>query len=54
MASVSGRMQASVKGELGKLSATQAFLERNVAAFEVSEKDVSEQTRSAKNEMVLC
>jgi kinesin family protein 11 len=53
MASVSSRMQAFVGGELEKLSATQAFLEQNVAAFEVSDKEVSEQTRSAKEEMDL-
>jgi kinesin family protein 11 len=51
MASVSTRMQSFVAGELEKLSATQAFLEANVAAFEGSEKEVSEQTKSAKEEM---
>lgn len=51
MASVSDRMQSFVAGELGRLSATQAFLEENVASFQCSEKEVSEQTRSAKEEM---
>jgi kinesin family protein 11 len=51
MADVSSRMQSFVAGELEKLSSTQAFLEANVVAFEGSEKEVSEQTRSAKEEM---
>jgi kinesin family protein 11 len=51
MASVSDRMQSFVAGELGRLSSTQAFLEENIAAFEGSEKEVSEQTKSAKEEM---
>jgi kinesin family protein 11 len=51
MADVSSRMQSFVAGELEKLSSTQAFLEANVAAFEGSEKEVSEQTKSAKEEM---
>jgi kinesin family protein 11 len=51
MADVSSRMKSFVAGELEKLSSTQAFLEANVAAFEGSEKEVSEQTRSAKDEM---
>ena len=51
MAAVSNRMQSFVAGELEKLSSTQAFLEANVSAFEGSEKEVSEQTKSAKEEM---
>jgi kinesin family protein 11 len=51
MGDVSSRMQSFVAGELEKLSSTQAFLEANVAAFEGSEKEVSEQTKSAKEEM---
>jgi kinesin family protein 11 len=51
MAAVSSRMQSFVDGELEKLSSTQAFLEANVSAFEGSEKEVSEQTKSAKEEM---
>lgn len=51
MAAVSSRMQSFVAGELEKLSSTQAFLEANVSAFEGSEKEVSEQTKSAKEEM---
>jgi kinesin family protein 11 len=51
MAAVSSRMQSFVAGELEKLSLTQAFLETNVSAFEGSEKEVSEQTMSAKEEM---
>lgn len=51
MAAVSTRMQSFVEGELEKLSSTQSFLEENVAAFEGSEKEVSEQTKSAKGEM---
>ena len=53
MAAVSKRMQSFVEGELEKLSSTQAFLEENVTAFEGSEKEVSEQTKSAKEEMDL-
>lgn len=51
MAAVSSRMQSFVEGELEKLSSTQAFLEANVSAFEGSEKELSEQTKSAKEEM---
>jgi kinesin family protein 11 len=51
MAAVSARMQSFVEGELEKLSSTQAFLKANVTAFEGSEKEVSEQTKSAKEEM---
>lgn len=51
MGSVSDRMQSFVASELGRLSSTQAFLEENIAAFEGSEKEVSEQTKSAKGEM---
>jgi kinesin family member 11 len=51
MGAVSSRMQSFVAGELEKLSSTQAFLEANVSAFEGSEKEVSEQTKSAKEEM---
>lgn len=51
MATVSTRMQSFVAGELEKLAATQAFLEENVARFDNSEKEVSEQTKSAKGEM---
>jgi kinesin family protein 11 len=51
MAAVSKRMQTFVEGELEKLSSTQAFLESNVATFEGAEKEVSEQTKSAKDEM---
>ena len=53
MATVSSRMQSFVEGELEKLSATQAFLETNISAFEGSENEVSEQTRSAKEKMDL-
>jgi kinesin family protein 11 len=51
MASVSERMTSFVDSELEKLSATQTFLKANVSAFDVSEKEVSEQTNSAKEEM---
>lgn len=51
MATVSSRMQSFVAGELEKLSSTQAFLRANVSAFEGSETEVSEQTKSAKGEM---
>ncbi len=51
MEAVSDRMQSFVAGELGKLSATQTFLEENIAAFEGSETEVAEQTKSAKEEM---
>lgn len=51
MVEVSKRMQLFVDGELEKLSATQTFLEANVSAFEGSENEVSEQTKSAKEEM---
>ncbi|TVY78266.1 Kinesin-like protein bimC [Lachnellula suecica] len=51
MTAVSSRMQSFVQGELEKLSATQAFLEENVSAFEGSEKEVSQQTESSKEEM---
>lgn len=53
MSTVSNRMQSFVAGELEKLSSTQAFLESNIFAFEGSEKEVSEQTKSAKEEMDL-
>ncbi|RDL31163.1 Kinesin-domain-containing protein [Venustampulla echinocandica] len=53
MDAVSHRMQSFIEGELGKLSSTQEFLEENVAAFESSEHEVSEQTKSAKEEMDL-
>jgi len=53
MAAVSTRMQSFVEGELEKLSSTQAFLEVNVKAFEESEKEVADQTQSAKEEMDL-
>jgi kinesin family protein 11 len=51
MAAVSGRMSSFVEGELEKLSTTQSFLEANVSAFEASEKEVSQQTQSAKEDM---
>ncbi|TVY28005.1 Kinesin-like protein [Lachnellula hyalina] len=51
MASVSTRMQSFVQGELEKLSNTQSFLEENISAFEASEKEVSQQTESSKDEM---
>jgi kinesin family protein 11 len=51
MRAVSSRMQSFVAGELENLTSTQAFLEANVSAFEGSEKEVSEQTKSAKEEM---
>jgi kinesin family protein 11 len=51
MGAVSSRMQSFVAGELEELSSTQAFLEANVSAFERSEKEVSEQTKFAKEEM---
>ncbi|CZR56168.1 probable kinesin-related protein bimC [Phialocephala subalpina] len=51
MEAVSERMQSFVAGELGKLASTQAFLEENVASFEGSEKEVSEQTATSKGEM---
>lgn len=51
MAAVSERMQSFVEGELQKLSSTQDFLSASVAEFEGSEKEVSEQTGSAKEEM---
>jgi kinesin family protein 11 len=51
MGAVSSRMQSFVAGELENLTSTQAFLEANVSAFEGSEKEVSEQTKSAKEEM---
>jgi kinesin family protein 11 len=51
MVEVSKRMQFFVEGELEKLSSTQTFLEANVSAFEESENEVSEQTKSAKEEM---
>jgi kinesin family protein 11 len=51
MTSVSGRMQSFVQEELEKLSATRAFLGENVAAFEGSEKEVSQQTSEAKERM---
>jgi kinesin family member 11 len=53
MASVSARMQSFVQGELERLASTQAFLEQNVSAFDESEREVSEQTKSAKDEMDL-
>ncbi|PBP27550.1 kinesin [Diplocarpon rosae] len=51
MAAISIRMQGFVAGELEKLAATQAFLEENVFKFDGSEREVSEQTKSAKEEM---
>jgi kinesin family protein 11 len=51
MTTVSDRMQSFVQGELEKLSTTQAFLEENVSAFEGSEKEVSQQTETSKEEM---
>ncbi|CAG8959136.1 hypothetical protein HYFRA_00012999 [Hymenoscyphus fraxineus] len=51
MAAVSARMQSFVEGELQKLSSTQSFLVANVAEFEGSEKEVAQQTSSAKEEM---
>ena len=51
MTSVSRRMQAFVKEELDKLSLTQTFLEENIAMFENSKRDVSQQTLQAKEEM---
>lgn len=51
MAAVSGRMESFVAGELEKLLSTQSFLEANIAAFDESEKEVSEQTKTAKEEM---
>ena len=51
MSGISTRMQSFVEGELDRLSSTQAFLEANVSAFERSETEVSEQTKSAKEEM---
>ncbi len=51
MATVSTRMQSFVVEELEKLAATQSFLEDNISKFDGSEKEVSEQTKSAKEEM---
>jgi kinesin family protein 11 len=51
MASVTSRMQAFVQEELEKLSSTQQFLQENVASFEASERDVSQQNAQAKDEM---
>jgi len=51
MTTISDRMQSFVAAELGRLSSTQAFLEENITAFHGSEKEVSEQTKSAKEEM---
>ncbi|KAH8669630.1 P-loop containing nucleoside triphosphate hydrolase protein [Tricladium varicosporioides] len=51
MAAVSSKMRSFVECELQKLSSTQAFLEENVVSFERSEKEVSQQTSSAKKEM---
>lgn len=48
---VSSRMQTFVEQELDQLSSTQKFLEENVASFEQSEAEVSEQTASARNQM---
>ena len=53
MAAVSQRMQSFVDDELHKLSSSQAFLEKNLAVFQCSEKEVSTQTISAKEEMDL-
>lgn len=51
MATVSGRMQSFVEEELEKLSGTQRFLEENVTLFAGSEKEVSQQTSEAKEQM---
>ena len=51
MASVASKMQSFVQDELEKLASTQAFLEENVSAFRVSEGEVTEQTKSAKDQM---
>jgi kinesin family protein 11 len=51
MAAVSDRMQSFIGEELEELSATQAFLETDVTAFDASEKEVLEQSSSAKDEM---
>ncbi|KAH8586769.1 P-loop containing nucleoside triphosphate hydrolase protein [Bisporella sp. PMI_857] len=51
MAAVSSKMQSFVDDELEKLSSTKAFLEAGVSSFEQSEKEVSEQTSSAKEGM---
>lgn len=51
MASVSERMQTFVQEELDKLTSTRTFLEENVGAFEASEKEVSQQTSQAKDQM---
>lgn len=51
MASVSVRMQSFVEEELERLGKTQAFLGENVALFEGSREEVSQQTSQAKDEM---
>lgn len=51
IAVLSTRMQGFVQGELDKLSSTQRFLAENVATFESSEREVSQQTLQAKDEM---
>jgi kinesin family protein 11 len=51
MGSVSKKMQSFVGEELEKLASTQIFLQENVSSFEDSEKEVSEQTKSAKSKM---
>ncbi|TAQ84322.1 hypothetical protein B7494_g7356 [Chlorociboria aeruginascens] len=51
MAALSSRMQSFVGREMEKMSATQSFLEENVSVFESSEKELSEQTRTAEKEM---
>ena len=48
---LSDRMQGFVQGELQKLGATQDFLKSKASSFEISEKEVVEQTTGAKEDM---
>ncbi|MCJ1301504.1 kinesin motor protein cin8, partial [Hypocenomyce scalaris] len=51
VAKLSYRMQGFVQEELHKLGATQSFLEEKISAFEVSEKDIYDETSKVKEEM---
>ena len=51
MAKLSFRMQGFIHEELQKLGAAQSFLQEKISAFEISERDVDDETAKAKDEM---
>jgi kinesin family protein 11 len=51
MSSLTERMQAFVKDELDKLGTSQSFLQEKMQAYQVSEREVNEQTVKSRDDM---